>query len=118
MDLGLTGRRALVTGGSKGIGLASAKVLAREGCDVVLVSRTQADLARARDEIGMLANVSVKIEALDLSKDDAHPRLVDRHSEMISSSTMRAPSRAARSPISTRLAGAPPGTSRCSAISG
>jgi len=82
MDLGLTGRRALVTGGSKGIGLASAKVLAREGCDVVLVSRTQADLARARDEIAKFANVGIEIETLDLSKDDVHQGLVDRHGEI------------------------------------
>ena len=33
MDLQLTGKRALITGGSKGIGLAIARQLAREGCD-------------------------------------------------------------------------------------
>jgi NAD(P)-dependent dehydrogenase (short-subunit alcohol dehydrogenase family) len=44
MDLKIEGRRALVTGGSKGIGLAVATWLAREGCDVILVSRSQEEL--------------------------------------------------------------------------
>lgn len=44
MDLGLAGRRALITGGSRGIGLACAKALRAEGADVALVSRDQAAL--------------------------------------------------------------------------
>ena len=41
MDLGLGGKRAIVTGGSKGIGKAIALELAREGADVAIVSRTR-----------------------------------------------------------------------------
>ena len=48
MDLQLTGKRALVTGGSRGIGLAVATVLAEEGCDVAL-------LARGRDALDAAA---------------------------------------------------------------
>ena len=44
MDLGLLGKNALVTGGSKGIGLACAELLAREGCRVGITSRMQANL--------------------------------------------------------------------------
>ena len=67
MDLGLRGRKALVTGASKGIGRACAEVLAEEGCDVVLVSRTEADLAAACDKIKGRHNVSVRYLAVDLS---------------------------------------------------
>ena len=42
MDLQLSGKKALITGGSKGIGRATAEVLADEGCDVTLVARDQA----------------------------------------------------------------------------
>lgn len=47
MDLKLEGKRALVTGGSKGIGLAIARQLAREGVDVVIAARNPAELATA-----------------------------------------------------------------------
>ena len=67
MELGLRGRKALVTGASKGIGRACAEVLAEEGCDVVLVSRTAADLEAARAAIVAKHNVAVRFYPLDLS---------------------------------------------------
>jgi 3-oxoacyl-[acyl-carrier protein] reductase len=67
MDLGLRGRKALVTGASKGIGQACAEILAEEGCDVVLVSRTEADLDKVRAKIAGEHNVAVRYYALDLS---------------------------------------------------
>lgn len=51
MDLGLQGRYALVTGGSRGIGKAIARELAREGADVVIAARTLADLEQSAREI-------------------------------------------------------------------
>lgn len=51
MDLGLGGKRAIVTGGSKGIGKAIALELAREGADVAIVARTREDLETAAREI-------------------------------------------------------------------
>src|ERR1700735_276038 len=67
MELGLRGRKALVTGASKGIGRACAEILAEEGCDVALVSRTAADLEAARAEITGKYNVGVRVFPLDLS---------------------------------------------------
>jgi len=51
MDLGLTGKVAIVTGGSEGIGRAAATAMAEEGAKVAIVARTQADLDRTADEI-------------------------------------------------------------------
>jgi len=47
MDLGLTGKKAFVTGSSRGLGFAAALVLAGEGCQVVLNGRDEPRLKRA-----------------------------------------------------------------------
>ena len=67
MDLGLRGRKALVTGASRGIGRACAEVLAEEGCELALAARTAADLEAARAAITARHNVAVRVFALDLS---------------------------------------------------
>lgn len=51
MDLGLEGKRAIVTGGSLGIGKAIARELAREGADVAIVARTKEMLESAAREL-------------------------------------------------------------------
>ncbi|MFO1216806.1 MAG: SDR family oxidoreductase [Burkholderiaceae bacterium] len=68
MDMKLGGRTALVTGASKGIGFAIAKMLAAEGCNLHLVARSQGDLERARDALRQAAPVDVQIHALDLAQ--------------------------------------------------
>ena len=51
MELNLAGRSALVTGGSKGIGLAIARSLAAEGCHLHLAARTASELDKVAEEI-------------------------------------------------------------------
>lgn len=52
MNLKLAGQLALITGGSKGIGLACARTLLEEGMRVVISARTQVGLLRATDSLG------------------------------------------------------------------
>lgn len=69
MDLGLTGRRAIVTGGSKGIGRAIAAELVAEGARVAICSRNLAELEEAASVIGgdVFAQVAdvTKVESVE-----------------------------------------------------
>ena len=67
MDLKLAGKTALITGGSKGIGRATAEVFAAEGCNVIIVSRSAETLAAAKSAIAQKSNVRVDTVAADLS---------------------------------------------------
>jgi 3-oxoacyl-[acyl-carrier protein] reductase len=67
MDLKLAGKTALITGGSKGIGRATAEILAAEGCNVIIVSRTAEILAAAKSSIAQKSNVRVDTVVADLS---------------------------------------------------
>jgi NAD(P)-dependent dehydrogenase (short-subunit alcohol dehydrogenase family) len=71
MDLNLKGRRALVTGGSRGIGYGVAKVLAAEGCNLHLASRDGASLQEARRKLYDEYGVSITTHACDLAQSDA-----------------------------------------------
>lgn len=55
MDLGLTGRTAIVCGASSGIGLAIAEALAREGANVAMFARRRDVLEREAERLGALA---------------------------------------------------------------
>jgi NAD(P)-dependent dehydrogenase (short-subunit alcohol dehydrogenase family) len=67
MDLKLAGKTALITGGSKGIGRATAEIFAAEGCNVIIVSRSADTLAVAKSAIAQKSNVRVDTVAADLS---------------------------------------------------
>jgi len=79
MDLNLRGRTALITGASKGIGRGTAEVLAEEGVNVILVSRTEADLNAVRDNIAARWNVRAEVHAYDISDSANVDRLVAEH---------------------------------------
>lgn len=65
MDLRLTGKRALVTGGNRGIGKAIAFQLAREGVDVALAARDQAKLSETASEIETATGRKIVTVVLD-----------------------------------------------------
>ena len=71
MDLGIKGRRALVTGASLGIGRAVAEELAHEGCDVAMVARTEDTLRRAADDIARATGQRVVAVPADASVPEA-----------------------------------------------
>lgn len=52
MDLGLTSRTYLVSGGTKGLGLATAESLVREGANVVLLARDERRLREVKEQLG------------------------------------------------------------------
>jgi len=78
MDLGLSGRAALITGASKGIGYAAAESLAQAGCHLHLAARTRVDLESAQSKLKDVYQVDVEIHATDLSDGDAARALIDR----------------------------------------
>lgn len=67
MELNLRGRKAVVTGASEGIGLAIARQLGAEGCDLRIVARNEAKLEAIKKEIEAAHGVTVGVFALDLS---------------------------------------------------
>jgi 3-oxoacyl-[acyl-carrier protein] reductase len=67
MDLGLKGKTAFVTGGSKGIGLETARMLAREGADVVIAARRESALAEAAQDIQGTTGVKVRTLPFDVT---------------------------------------------------
>jgi NAD(P)-dependent dehydrogenase (short-subunit alcohol dehydrogenase family) len=67
MDLNLKGRSVLITGASRGIGLAIADVMAAEGCDLHLAARDEARLTAAAERLTREHGVKVAVYGGDLS---------------------------------------------------
>jgi 3-oxoacyl-[acyl-carrier protein] reductase len=70
MDLGISGRKALVCGSSKGLGKGCALSLAREGAGVTLVARTRLILEATADEIRRVTDAPVDWVAADVTTDE------------------------------------------------
>ena len=73
MDLGLAGRTYLLTGASRGLGLAAAEVLVAEGATVVISARDDKELAIALERLGRANAVAI---SADLADPDSAERLV------------------------------------------
>jgi len=76
MDLELNGRKAIVCGGSSGLGFAIAHALAAEGADVVIVARDSQKLARAAGTIEAETGTPVRARSVDLSDAGARADLL------------------------------------------
>src|SRR5262245_15132839 len=70
MDLKLTGKTALVTGGSEGIGKGIARALAKEGVDVAICARRKEPLDAAAAEIAKATGRKIHSFTADLTKDE------------------------------------------------
>ncbi|KAG0924806.1 hypothetical protein G6F31_018976 [Rhizopus arrhizus] len=75
MDLQLAGKRVLITGASKGIGLACAVAFAREGADPILVARDDAALHQATAALREQTGRAAHAVALDLAFPGAAEKL-------------------------------------------
>ncbi len=71
MDMQMRGKTVLITGASKGIGLACAEAFAAEGCTLHLAARSADLLAEAKAQLEAMHGVAVHIYARDLSDDAA-----------------------------------------------
>ena len=83
MDLQLAGRKALVTGGSRGIGKAAAAALLAEGAEVLIAARDPGRLSHAAAELGRNAGRTVAAAEVDTGDDDSVRQLVATAGELL-----------------------------------
>jgi 3-oxoacyl-[acyl-carrier protein] reductase len=77
MDLGIKGRRAIVTGGSSGIGYETARLFLEEGVRVLITGRDAAKLEKARDVLKKKTGGEVHAVQADMTKEADIKRMVD-----------------------------------------
>jgi len=83
MDLGLEDKKAVVTGGSKGLGRAISEELANEGVSLAICSRDQAEIDRAADEIRSTTGRTVFAEVCDVRDPDHVQAFISRAAEAL-----------------------------------
>ncbi len=76
MDLGIAGRRALVTGSSAGLGRSCALALAQAGVELTIVARTQANLEAAAEDIRCASGAVVHAVAADISTPEGRAKVL------------------------------------------
>lgn len=76
MDLGIKGRRGLVCAASKGLGRGCAEALAEAGVDLVINSRTEAEITQTAHEIADRYGVSVTPIAADITTDEGRAKVL------------------------------------------
>ena len=82
MDLKLQGRRALITGASKGIGEAITRTLAAEGCNVTLAARSKEPMHDLATELAETHNIKSDVISIDLSEMGSAERLAQECPEI------------------------------------
>jgi 3-oxoacyl-[acyl-carrier protein] reductase len=83
MDLGIKGRRAIVTGGSSGIGFATARQLLEEGARVLITGRDKNKLNAARDDLAKRTGGEVHAIAADMTKEGDIAKMVETARERL-----------------------------------
>lgn len=83
MDLELTGKTAIVTGGSRGIGKAVARELAQEGCDVAIAARDRSALEATAKELAEETGRKIVPIQVDTTSDESVKQMVGRAVEAL-----------------------------------
>ena len=83
MDLQISGKKAIVTGGSRGIGKAIARRLALEGCDVAICARGEGPLKEAATELAKESKRKVVPMTCDTTDPESIKLFVDRSAEAL-----------------------------------
>jgi 3-oxoacyl-[acyl-carrier protein] reductase len=83
MDLGIKGRRAIVTGGGSGIGFETARQFLEEGVRVLIAGRTADKINKARDDLARKTGGEVHAVQADMTKEADIKRMVDTAKEKL-----------------------------------
>lgn len=83
MDLGLQGKKALVTGSSRGLGFATALGLAEEGCEIAINSRNQEGIKDAVEKISSSTNVTVVPTTGDITLRESADNIVNQAADAL-----------------------------------
>ena len=81
MDLGITGKKALVCGASAGLGFACAKALVLEGVEVVIAARTEGPLHEAAESLRALNSGRVHAVTADVTSAEGRLKILTQHPE-------------------------------------